>query len=106
MQAGQTSCKTLRVCSATEYQSQAPTVSSNRVCRPCTLATSCAASTFLNGTCALTNNPLCVSCALVGGFQNEVGHLFARALHDDYGTRHIESQGLCGNLNTNRVMIV
>ncbi len=60
-QPGQSSCKTVSNCSATFYQSQPPTASSNRQCAPCT--TSCTGATYLTGTCGGPNTTYCTSCS-------------------------------------------
>ncbi|EGD80270.1 hypothetical protein PTSG_13064 [Salpingoeca rosetta] len=56
----QASCKTVRTCSSTQYETTAPSPSNNRVCASCT--TSCPSGKVLVGTCGPTTDKRCESC--------------------------------------------
>jgi hypothetical protein len=65
-QAGATSCKTARVCTAAEYVLQPATSSADTICAPCTTASTCQPGTALSGLCSgplwPSTNPSCRAC--------------------------------------------
>jgi hypothetical protein len=58
-QANQTMCLPMTACNSTEYQSQAPSTSTNRVCSSCG---SCDSTQFIGTNCTNTTNTVCTNC--------------------------------------------
>merc|ERR1719410_2302285 len=57
-------CKPVKTCLETEYETVAPTTTSDRDCAACTVASDCGDGTFLDGICEGTSNPTCMACPM------------------------------------------
>jgi hypothetical protein len=64
---GQSSCKPITSCLATEFELAPPTASTNRVCQRCTTPEDCSAGSFFAGNCSAP----CQACP-PGSYQDEV----------------------------------